>query len=127
DLLRGAQTGCRGPPPACELLRIRLLPAAALAGDKITTARVAEHRGVFGAWRPHTAVAQRARRRQQAAAGARDHLIRRREMFESMIQNRPHAFGDGLILQMNALDAAVDRVVVLRGAVHAPVVALVRR
>ena len=39
-----------------------------------------------------------------------------------MIDDRSHAFGDRLILQMNAVDAAVDRAVVLRLAVDVPVV-----
>src|SRR5215472_13305937 len=43
-----------------------------------------------------------------------------------MIQNRTHAFGDGLVLQMDALDSAVDDVVMLSGPVHAPVIACIR-
>jgi hypothetical protein len=39
-------------------------------------------------WRWHTLVAKPPGRDQQAAARARDHLIRRGEMLEGMIQNR---------------------------------------
>src|SRR5580658_6192615 len=48
-------------------------------------------------------------------------------MLEAVIEDRTHALGYGLVLQMDAVDAAVDRVVVLRSAVHAPVVARIRR
>ena len=39
-------------------------------------------------------------------------------MFQRVIEDRPHALGDGLVLQMDALDAAVDGAVMLGGAVY---------
>jgi len=44
-------------------------------------------------------------------------------MLEGMIQDHAHALGDGLILQMDSVDAAVDHVVMLRGTVDVPIVA----
>jgi hypothetical protein len=64
-----------------------------------------------------TPVAQRAGRHQQAPARPRDHLIRWRQMLEGVVGDRPHALGDGLILQMDAVDPAVDRVAALGRAV----------
>src|ERR1700730_5742052 len=48
-------------------------------------------------------------------------------MLEAVIEDRAHALGHGLVLQMDALDAAVERVAALAGASHAPVVARFRR
>src|SRR5262249_11217830 len=43
-----------------------------------------------------------------------------------MVQNRAHAFGDGLVLQMDAVDSAVNDILMLSSPVHAPVVTCIR-
>ena len=48
-------------------------------------------------------------------------------MLPFVIGDRAHALGDRLVLQVDAVDAAVDRVVLLGGAIDAPVVARIRR
>src|SRR5258708_36233169 len=47
-------------------------------------------------------------------------------MLPRVIGDRSHALGDRLILQMDAVDPAVDRVAALGSAVDAPIVACVR-
>src|ERR1700736_2266379 len=47
-------------------------------------------------------------------------------MLERVVGDGPHALGDCLILQMDAVYPAVDRVAALSGAVDPPVVAGVR-
>jgi hypothetical protein len=54
---------------------------------EVSTARVAEYLDVFDTWRWDALVAKRPGRHKQAAARARDHLIRRGEMLEGMIQD----------------------------------------
>ncbi|MGC2314890.1 MAG: hypothetical protein WA615_00040, partial [Bradyrhizobium sp.] len=46
-------------------------------------------------------------------------------MLKGMIQDRAHALGDGLVLQMDAVDSAETQVVTLRGAVDVLIVACV--
>src|SRR5437016_8400818 len=46
-------------------------------------------------------------------------------MLERVVRDRPHALGDRLILQMDAVDPAVDRVAALGCAVDPPIVARV--
>src|SRR5262245_59126645 len=106
----------------CEAVGINLLPWA-LVADEVTAARASEHGRVLDTAWERAAVAEGARGHQQAAARACDHLIGRSEMLPRMIDDRSHAFADRLVLQVDAVDAAVECVVLLRGAVHAPVVA----
>ena len=58
-------------------------------------------------------VPQRARRQEQALARARDHLIRRRQMLELVVDDWHHALGDRLVLQVDAVDLRVDLVTLL--------------
>src|SRR5215472_2490683 len=108
-----------------ELLGIDLLPRARVLADEIATARTAIDLRVLDPRRQDAVLAQRPRRPEQAASGARDHLIRRGEVLESVVDDSAHALGDRLILQMDAVNAAVDRVGALRLAVDPPIVALV--
>src|SRR5215468_3887188 len=86
--------------PVCELARIYLLPIARVAADEIPATRTAMDACVVGAWRHDPLVAQCACCHRQASAGARDHLIGWRQMLPFVIDNRPHAFGDRLVLQV---------------------------
>jgi hypothetical protein len=43
-----------------------------------------------------------------------------------MIDDWPHAFGDRLILQVNAVDSAINDTILLSDAVDLPVVACIR-
>src|SRR5215471_10251373 len=70
-------------------------------------------------------VPQRARRQEQALARARDHLIRRRQMLELVVDDWHHALGDRLVLQVDAVDLRVDLVSLLSRAIQAPVIALI--
>jgi hypothetical protein len=108
-----------------QLPRIELLPRALVVADEVAAAPPAKHFRLFDTGRQHVVVAQRARRHQQAPAGVRDHLVRRRQVLEGVIGDRPHALGDSLVLQMDAIDPAIDRVAALGLAVHSPVVAFV--
>src|SRR5215475_8243658 len=47
-------------------------------------------------------------------------------MLAGVVNDRTHAFGDRLILQKDTIDAAVDEVLLLGGAIQSPVVAFFR-
>ena len=69
---------------------------------------------VIDAGRRHRLVTQRPRGDQQTAPRAGDHLVARRQMFERVIDDLAHAFGDRLVLHRDMRDAGVDHVVALR-------------
>src|SRR5437868_12206054 len=104
---------------------IDFLPRALVVAYEVAAARAMKHGGVLSAGRQDTLVAQCASGHQKTAACARDHLIRWREMLERVVGDRSHALSDRLVLQMDAVDPAIDRVAALGGAVHAPIVAWV--
>src|SRR6201987_1526246 len=97
----------RGKLPLINVLPL-VLVVIVVAGDEISAARGAIDACVLRAGRCDALVAQGARGHQQATAGAGDHLVRRRQVLPGMVDDRPHAFGYGLVLQMDAVDAAVD-------------------
>src|SRR6185295_17772191 len=110
-----------------QLPGINLLPGARTLADEIAAARIAINLRILGAGRHDPTLAQSAGGHQQASARARDHLVGGRQMLAGVVDDRTHTFGDGLILEVDALDAAVDGIALLGGAVHAPVVARICR
>ena len=88
----------RGMHRRGQLLRIEILPRATVVANEVAAAPPAKHFRVFNTGRQHVVVAQRMRRHQQAPAGARDRLVRRRQVLEGVIGDRPHALGDRLVL-----------------------------
>ena len=109
-----------GQPPVIDVA-----PRAPVVADEVAAAGAAVDAAILDAGRQGAIVAKRAGGHQQPAAGAGDHLVRWPEMLEGVIHDGPHAFGDRLVLEMDAVDAAVDRIAALGLAVHAPVVAFV--
>src|SRR5579863_3298920 len=62
--------------------------------------------GIVDSRRRHAMIRQGARRAQQALARAGEHEIARRKILETVIDDRPHALGHRLVLEMDTLDAA---------------------
>ena len=91
-----------------QILGIHFLPLALIVTDKIPTSSPTVDVGILCAGRRNTLVAQGARRHQKASARSGDHLVRRRQVLQFMVDDRPHTFGDRLILQVNAVNSAVN-------------------
>src|SRR5579871_3274602 len=105
------QRGGRRVRACGKLPGVNLLPLAlvvlSVVGNEISAACPIDA-WILRAGRGDALIAQRTRGHQQTAAGAGDHLVRWREMLPGMVDDRPHAFGDGLVLQMDTIDAALD-------------------
>src|SRR5262245_66392326 len=93
-----------------QLPGVDLLPRARTLADEVTAARTAIDLGILDAGWHNPAIAQGAGGQQQAPARARDHLVGGRQMLAGVVDDGTHAFGDGLILQVDTLDAHVDAV-----------------
>ena len=100
----------RGMHRRGQLSGVDVPPGALVVADEVAAAGGAIDAGLLDAGRRVALVAQRAGGHQQAPAGARDHLVRRRQVLERVVDDRAHALGDRLVLQVDAVDAAVDRV-----------------
>jgi hypothetical protein len=59
--------------------------------------------GIIDAWWHGAAISQSAGGREETPPSARDHDIARREMFLGVVNNRPHALGDGLLIVADSL------------------------
>src|SRR5262245_34165470 len=120
------QRARRRPDRGCQLPGIDLLPGTGIIADEVAAAGTTVDLRILEAGWQDTLSAQRPGRHQQAPAGARDHLVGRRQMLAGVLDDRTHAFGDRLILQVDAIDAAVDDVLLLGSAIKSPVVAFIR-
>src|SRR6476660_3960338 len=109
-----------------HFIGIHLLPLALIVTDKIPASSPTVDAGILCAGRRDTLVAQGARRHQKASARSGDHLVRRRQVLQYMVDDRPYAFGDRLILQLNAVNSAVNCAVLLSDAVNLPVIGRIR-
>jgi hypothetical protein len=94
-----------------QFVGIDLSPLALISTDEISTSSSTIDARILGAGRRDTLVAQRTRRHQKPPARTCDHPIRRRQVLQFMVDDRSHAFGDRLVLQVNAVNAAIDAAV----------------
>ncbi len=123
SLLRGLRA--RGTPAngGLQLVLIGLEPVDLRVSVVGACARVPEHLGIVDAGRHGAAVGECPCSVEQAPPRPRDHHVARREMFLGVIDDRPHAFRDGLVLHHDVTDAGVDLVGALSFAIDLPVVA----
>src|SRR5262249_32122954 len=101
-LAREAFVGDERPAP----LGGRLHPVDTLWQHDAARTRAVQ-RGVLSAWRQRAIVAQGARGVDQASPGANDHRVTGAQVLFPALVDRPHALGDGLVLQEDTGDARV--------------------
>src|SRR5215467_11583747 len=109
-LLRRLLAG-RGPADrGFELLAIGVEPIDLGVGIEGAGARVPEDLGIVDPGWHRAVLGKGAGDGQEPAARACDHDVARRQMLLGVIDDRPHAFGDSLVLHHDVADAGIDLV-----------------